>query len=86
MDDEWRQYERLVLPPEAGAVQRQETRRAFHAGGHALLRQLGLIERSSSALLQQGNPYAAPAVDADELDALQAELEAFNAAVVAGLA
>jgi hypothetical protein len=28
----WDDYDRTILPPEAGAVQRRETRRAFYAG------------------------------------------------------
>lgn len=28
----WREFERTVVPAEAGPIQRQETRRAFYAG------------------------------------------------------
>ena len=35
--DQWADFERLVLPKSAGAVQRQETRRAFYAGAQAAL-------------------------------------------------
>lgn len=39
--DAWASFEARVLPATAGPVQRQETRRGFYAGAHALL---GLIE------------------------------------------
>ena len=35
--EQWADFERLVLPRTAGAVQRQETRRAFYAGAQAAL-------------------------------------------------
>lgn len=37
IEKEWMQYEALVIPKDAGSIQRQETRRAFYAGAQALL-------------------------------------------------
>ena len=31
-EQEWKEYSKLVLPPDAGRVQSQETRRAFYSG------------------------------------------------------
>jgi hypothetical protein len=33
----WAAFERLVLPADCGPVQRQEMRRAFYCGAHAVL-------------------------------------------------
>lgn len=33
--DQWKTYERMVIPADAGAVQREESRRAFYAGAAA---------------------------------------------------
>ena len=33
--EQWKSYERDVMPREAGAVQREECRRAFYAGAYA---------------------------------------------------
>jgi len=34
--EEWKSYERDVVPPDAPAVQREECRRAFYAGAFAM--------------------------------------------------
>lgn len=36
MFEEWQSYDRKIVPVEAGAVQREECRRAFYAGAWAM--------------------------------------------------
>lgn len=37
VEQEWSEYERMVLDPSAGEIQRRETRRAFMAGYFAAM-------------------------------------------------
>lgn len=92
MDEEWREFERQVIVPESGDIQRRAMRQAFFGGGRAALRQLDLAERAPPGTVgvQRGNPHVDPQVDEKvlekALDALQEELEAFRDEVVAGRA
>lgn len=73
--DRWADYERSILPPNASAVQRTETRRAFYAGCAAIL---GLL---------LGIDDSVPDGDgAIMIDGWQREVQAFCADVKAGRA
>lgn len=37
MAEQWNEYSRMVLPADAPAIQKSETRRAFYAGAQAIL-------------------------------------------------
>lgn len=64
----WRDYHAKVIPPTAGEVQIQETRRAFYAGATALL----------MLLMKQLEPGSEPtAKDLAMMDALEQELLTF---------
>lgn len=65
--EQWAKYERAVLPREASAVQREETKRGFYAGARALFT---LMEHVSL----DKEPTAD---DIANLDALNEELNAF---------
>lgn len=73
----WASFDRNVIPATAGAVQRQEMRRAFYAGAQAFL---GMVLRQVSA----GDDVN----DDDEamMEEVTAELEAFADAVLEGRA
>jgi hypothetical protein len=63
----WRDYDSMVLPPDAGAVQRYETRMAFYAGAAAL-----------SAITDHiGQPEVSEDAGMAILSAIQTELRAF---------
>jgi hypothetical protein len=71
----WQDFERDVLPSNAGQVQRQESRRCFYAGARALL-----------TFLTEGlDPDREPTeADLDKMDAISDELAAFMLDVVEG--
>lgn len=63
--DEWTSYDRDVVPADAGAVQREECRRAFYAGAWVCFcAVLGAIEPEDEAECERN------------LEALQRELQA----------
>jgi hypothetical protein len=70
-------YAERVLPQHAGKVQKQETRRAFYAGAHAML--LALLNNVS-------NEEHETNADAALLPDLQAEINKHVADVLAGRA
>lgn len=73
----WQSYVDDVLPKHAGAVQRQETRRAFYAGAQAFF-------HAVAAGLSEG---AEPTdEDVQSLEALHGEFKAFARDVAAGKA
>jgi hypothetical protein len=65
----WQSYDRDVLPPEAGEVQRRETKRAFYAGVWSLLQQFKAV----------GSDDISEAQGAAILEAIQQEVGAFGA-------
>jgi hypothetical protein len=65
---QWESFAALVLPADAGDVQRQETRRAFYAGAQALL---GLMMHGLEATDEVTDD------DVASLTRLQEELAAF---------
>jgi hypothetical protein len=65
--DGWQSYAEKVLPKNAPAVQRQETRRAFYAGAMHLL----------STMMDLGEPDVDEDAGAELLAATQREIEAF---------
>jgi hypothetical protein len=71
---EWREYNTTVLPSDAGAVQRRETRRAFYAGAHCMLT---LIARITEATPDENTGGMM-------IEALNQELQRFNRAVLEG--
>lgn len=73
----WQSYVDDVLPKNAGAVQRRETRRAFYAGAGAIL---GAVV---SGLSEDPEPTNE---DVRALDTLHEELHAFARDVAAGKA
>lgn len=75
--EQWRSYEKQVLPPAAGAVQRQETRRAFYAGA-----------QSAFLVLVHGVSPGSNVTENDEalMIALDAEFRQFADDMKAGLA
>lgn len=75
--EQWRSYEREVLPPTAGQLQRQETRRSFYAGAQAMVE-----------IVLHGVSDEPEMTDDDEqpLTRLHAELEQFAADVKRGAA
>jgi hypothetical protein len=75
--DLWQAYADRVLPKYAGAVQRQETRRAFYAGAGALF----------GAVVNGMTPGPEPQDDdIQALDSIEEEFEAFARDVAAGRA
>ena len=72
----WESFDAALLRPmQAGALQRQEMRRAFYAGAQAFL----------GILMSDLDPEAEPTdADMDMMTGLQAELEQFSLDVVAG--
>ena len=75
--DLWQSYADRVLPRNASWVQRQETRRAFYAGAHALF--VGIV----NGLTEGPEPQEE---DLRALDDLRDEFEAFARDVAAGKA
>lgn len=73
----WRIYETLVMPANAGDVQRKETRRAFYAGGQAMLH--AIMQNVS-----EGEEITA--ADIQLLHELNAEITAFGDDIQAGRA
>ena len=63
----WRDYERIVLPPDAGVEQRRQTRMAFYAGASALV----------SITDHIGQPEVSEEAGMAILSTIQAELRAF---------
>jgi len=64
----WDQYAAKVLPADAGAVQVQETRRAFYSGGTALFSTIvNMLDKEMEVTDQ----------DLGKMDALAAEFEEF---------
>ena len=63
----WRDYESVVLPPDAGQVQRRETRIAFYAGASAVV----------SITDHIGQPEVSEDAGMAILSAIQSELRAF---------
>lgn len=77
MAEQWDQFARAILPAGVGPTQRQEMRRAFYAGGEAIM------FRVITAL----SPDTEPTDDDVQIMAdLDAELREFAAAVKAGRA
>lgn len=78
LEHAWLMYERAVLiPAGAGAIQTQETRRAFYAGAQALF----------TTLLGQvsgGHPDTVTPGDLELMDAIRAELLEHSLLVRAG--
>ena len=37
MAEQWNEFSRAVMPPDASPIQKREMRRAFYAGAHAIL-------------------------------------------------
>jgi len=75
--DQWQDFEKRVLPADAGEVQRIETRRAFYAGAQALL----------CGLLNMFEPDHGPTEeDLKAMDSIKAELDQFAADVKGGVA
>jgi hypothetical protein len=74
--DEWNDYRRKVLPATAPAGQVQECKRAFYAGGRALL----------TAILNILDPSSDDATERDlrVMDSIDRELREFVASVEAG--
>jgi hypothetical protein len=77
MAEQWNEFARLVLPGDVSAVQRREMRRAFYAGGQAI------IFRIVTALAPDAEPTEA---DLQLMDDLHQELNAFTRDVIAGRA
>ena len=73
----WKEYEHWVLPKQASAVQRSETRRAFYAGCYGLLTEL-------MTMLDPGTE----AIDTDliKMTEIDNELKKFNQDVKDGRA
>jgi hypothetical protein len=65
--DGWYAYAERILPKNAPAVQRQETRRAFYAGAWELL----------SRLAELGEPEIPEDAGVEVLEATRREIEAF---------
>lgn len=69
----WDTFNAVVVPPGASETQRRETKRAFYAGAEAMRRfMLDVPDEEDAAMVQ--------------LDALQAEFEAFQKDVMEGRA
>jgi hypothetical protein len=77
MAEQWNSFAESVLPPNVGPVQRQEMRRAFYAGGQAIM--LKIIQ----SLAPETEPTAS---DLRLMDDLHEELNSFAEAVRMGLA
>ncbi|MEY4761796.1 MAG: hypothetical protein RLZZ200_1652 [Pseudomonadota bacterium] len=71
----WSQYAEHVLPKEAGAVQKTETRRAFYAGAVAVLARVMAQVSDEDEVTDQ---------DMQVMDDIMAELEEFKAELEAG--
>lgn len=77
MDSAWRSYSEQVIPLDAPDIQRQECRRSFYAGAGALF----------GGVMKMLDPGEDPTLDdLAKMDALQTELDQFNADVMAGKA
>jgi hypothetical protein len=77
MEKQWQMFEKMVLPENCDAIQRQEMRRAFYAGASALFS--GVLAALS------GGDEATPA-DMQIVEDLHNELRQFGQAVVEGRA
>lgn len=71
----WEKFEKLVIAPEAGAVQRKESRRVFYAAAHVTL----VTTINISADLPEDEAMA-------KVSALMHECEAFGRAIQEGRA
>lgn len=69
--DGWYSYAEKILPKNASAVQRQETRRAFYAGAFEML----------SRMAELGEPEIGEEAGVEVLEATQREIEAFVAGI-----
>ena len=77
IDQAWRSYSEVVIPAHAGAVQRQEMRRAFYAGATTLLGSIMVV-------LDPGDePTEA---DLQKMQGIHDELEQFTADLKRGKA
>ncbi len=77
MAEQWDQFARAVLPPNAPAVQRQEMRRAFYAGAQGIL----------FKVIQSFAPESEPTdADLQVMTDLERELSDFAELVKAGRA
>jgi hypothetical protein len=73
----WQDFERDVMPKDAGETQRRESRRCFYAGAQSLL----------TFLMIGLDPGADPTdTDLAKMDDISAELHAFSRAVLEGRA
>jgi hypothetical protein len=63
----WTAYARRVLPPDAGVVQRHETRKAFYAGFWSMM----------SVCLRLGEPDVPEAIGMATLERLRIEAESW---------
>ena len=77
MAEQWDQFARAVLPADASATQKQEMRRAFYAGGQAIMFKV------ITALAPDSEPTED---DLKLMNDLHQELNAFAEAVKAGRA
>jgi len=77
MAEQWDQFARQVLHPQAPAIQKQEMRRAFYAGAQAIL------FRVIQALAPESEPTAE---DLQVMQDLEDELQAFGKAIKEGRA
>ncbi len=77
MAEQWDTFARLVVPRDAPAVQKQEMRRAFYAGGQSILHSIML------ALSADADPTEG---DVTMMGDLERELSDFAEAVKAGRA
>ena len=75
--EQWDQFARAVLPADASATQKQEMRRAFYAGGQAIMFKV------ITALAPDSEPTED---DLKLMDDLHQELNVFAEAVKAGRA
>jgi hypothetical protein len=65
----WADYQRNVLPPDAGEIQVQECRRAFYAGAHAMY---------TDCTWGIGDPSVPERVGEAHLEKIHDELQAFK--------
>ena len=72
----WESYREIVVPPDAGVVQVEESRQAFYAGATALFYLL-TKQSDQGGILTPG--LEAEAADLATMDGLEGELKAFAA-------
>lgn len=75
MNEQWQSFLEMAVPSDAGPTQVIITKRAFYAGARAFYAVLDAIAEDGDELTQQ---------EAEDMTALEKELEDFVAAVEAG--